>query len=95
MNFAVFADEIAIPVDEDGCVVVASAYELGEAEIEAEAEGFRFVEEWLGRPGRHLALEKGVHLCIVVDPPPGKKRCECELREDDEIAPAGLRLVQE
>ena len=68
--------------------------QLGIAEIEADAELRRGVEERPRRLVRHLALEERVDLRLIVHPPAGKERRQRELGEHDEIAAARAGLVQ-
>src|SRR3546814_8915515 len=69
MHLAVFSDDLAVAVDQDRRVEMRDHAvffdQFGIAEIEAEAEPARFVEQGLGlRPG-HAAFEKAVDLGLV------------------------------
>ena len=67
---------------------LSSNGELGVAEIEADAELLRFLEEHGGlRPG-HLALVPAVELRLVVDHPAREETGQRELGEDDQLGAA-------
>ena len=67
--------------------------ELGVAEIEADCEPCRFLEEDLGLWSRHFALEPGVELDLVVDHPAREEAGQRQLGKDDHIGAARLRLA--
>ena len=90
VDLAVFQRDRARLVDQDRGVEAARAAvlprQLGEAEIEADAERLRLVEQRRGLVRRHLALEERVDLVLVLHPPAREERGERELGKHDEIA---------
>ena len=99
MDLAVFADDVAVAVDEDRCVEAALAAvfidKLGVAEIETDAELLRFVEQRLRFRARHFLLVIAVELGLVLDQPAREEGGERELGEHDELGAPALRLAHQ
>ena len=99
VDLAVLADDPAGLVDEDRRVEAARAPvldgELGVAEIKADAELARPVEQRLRLGFGHLALEIGVDLGLVLDPPVREERRQRAFGKDDEIAAVRLGLAHQ
>ena len=97
MHLAVLADDVAGAVDQDRRVEAAFAIvlhgELGIAEIEADAELLRLVEQRLRLRPRHLLLVIAVELGLVLDQPAREECGQRHLREDDELGAPRLRLA--
>ena len=99
MDLAVLADDRARLVDEDGGVVAALDAalldELRVAQVEADTEALGLVKERPGRGIGHLALEEGVELVLVLDPPARKKTGQRKLRKYHQVAAPVVRRAKE
>ena len=86
MDLAIFADDAPRAVDEDGGVeaplAIAAFDQLAIAEIEADAEPCRRLEQRGGGLIGHLALEEAFELRLVGDVPARKEGGQRHLGED-------------
>ena len=94
MDLAILADDAARPIDEDGGIeaplAVASLDQLAIAEIEADAESRRSLEQRRGGFVRYLALEEAFELGLVGDVPAGKEGRQRHLGKDGQGGAARL-----
>ena len=97
VHLAVLADQAAVRADEDRRVVaVIVRRELGVADVEADAELARLVEQRPRLRARHFALEiAAVDLRRILHPPAREERGEGELREDDKPGAHAVRFAQQ
>src|SRR5438128_6577314 len=65
-------------------------HELRVAEAHAQAQAFRLLEEGKSLRPRHLALEEGVDLRLILHPPAWEEGGEGELGKHHEVAAVGL-----
>ncbi len=97
VHLAVLADDASVRARQDGAVVVLRravlAGELGVAEIEGDAEVRRRLEQRPGLRARHLALEEGVDLGLVLHPVAREEGGQRQLGKDHELGAARVRLA--
>jgi hypothetical protein len=99
VNLPITPNDVSRAVHEDGRVEAARAPildgQLGIAEAEPDGEPPRLVEERARLRPRHLALEEGVDLRLILHPPAREERGERQLGEHDQLAAARVRLREE
>ena len=75
MHFAILTDDLAVSTRQELRVeMTAFGGALGVAKGEGNAMGGSPVEEGLGRGVRHLMLEPGVHIGLILHVPAGGRR---------------------
>ena len=98
MDLAVLAHDAAVALDQDRGVetpdtpFLVGQLRIAQAEAHREALGLR--EQRRRLVGRHLLLEEGIDLGLVLHPPARKERGERELGKHHELASHALRLAQ-
>jgi hypothetical protein len=99
VHLAIAPDDPPVTLDQDRGVVTPRLPvflgELGVAEVEADLEVARQLEQRLGVRARHLAFEELVDLGLVGHPPAREERRQGQLRKHDKLRPTGMRLAQQ
>src|SRR5438477_1778756 len=99
MDLAVPADDAAIGINEDRRVVMPRLAlllgQLGIAEIKADAELLREIEQRPRLRARHIALEIAVDLGLVGHPIAREERRQCQLGKDDKLDAGAVCLAQQ
>jgi hypothetical protein len=97
VDLAVLADHRAVGADEDrGIEAPPLRGELGIAEVEADAELLRLLEQRLRFFRGHVALEElRIDLALIIHPPARKERGERELGKHHELRSHGVRVAQQ
>ena len=96
MGLAIFADDLGRFVGEDaGVEVMAVRRQLGIAEAHRHLVFGRAGKQRHRRRIRHLALEPGVDLGLILHVPAREKRRQRQFGIDDQIGPARLGLVHQ
>ena len=97
VDLAVFADDIAALVDQNGGVEMmgapALAHHFRVAQIKANTEFHRSFEQRLGIGAGHLALEKGVDVGLIIKEPTGEKSRQRQFGENHKFGAALLGLA--
>ena len=97
VNLAVLADDCTFLVDQNRRVVAMDRArllgQLGEAEVEGEAQLLGRREERLGLVSRHGGLEPAVDLGLVLHVPAGKEGGQRQLGKDDEVTGLAVGLL--
>src|SRR5579872_3715239 len=99
MNLAVFGNDRAAPVHQNGRVVTMGHTvldgEFGIAEIKADSKLAREVEQRLGFSSRHFAFEIAIDLRLIFHVPAREERGQCEFGIDNQIAALRVRLAHQ
>jgi hypothetical protein len=96
VNLAVFADNFSGLVGEDtGVEMMPIRRQFSIAKIHCNLVVGGSLKQQPCRRIRHLALEPGVDLCLILRVPARKERGECELRIDDQISAPRLGFIHQ